>query len=107
MNTDGEKLGTLKEIMFDLSSGEVAYAVLARGGMAGMGSKLFAVPWQLISVDGDNKRLVVDVVEDVLDNSPGFDSDNWPRFSDIEWLEGLHRHFGVDPYWNDDSPPLT
>lgn len=107
VNPAGESLGTLKELMFDLSTGEVAYAVMTRGGIAGMGAKLFAVPWQLMNVDGENKRLVIDVDEEILDNSPGFDPDNWPSFSDVEWLEGVHRHFGTDPYWVDSPTPLT
>ena len=107
VNPAGESLGTLKELMFDLSTGEVAYAVMTRGGIAGMGAKLFAVPWQLMNVDGENKRLVIDVDEEILDNSPGFDPDNWPSFSDVEWLEGVHRHFGTDPYWDDSPTPLT
>lgn len=95
VDPDGEKLGTLKDIMIDLPSGEVAYAVLARGGFGGMGQKLFAVPWRMLSVDGDNRCLVLDVDATVLDDSPGFDPENWPEFSDADWRAGIDRHFGL------------
>jgi sporulation protein YlmC with PRC-barrel domain len=73
---DGDKLGTLKEIMLDLNTGSVAYAVLAKGGVMGVGERLFAVPWRLLSVDTDEKRLVLDVDPDILENSTGFDADD-------------------------------
>lgn len=92
---DGETLGTLKDLMIDLPSGTVAYAVLARGGFGGVGEKLFAVPWSLLSVDTDNERLTLDVDEQLLDDSPGFDPDNWPSFSDMAWRSSVDRHFGA------------
>lgn len=99
VNSDGAKLGTLKEVMIDFDRGTVAYGVLSRGGVAGIGEKLFAVPWALFRVDTDAKRLVLDFEEARLDNSPGFDSDQWPTFADETWGRELHEHYGVDPYW--------
>lgn len=97
VDRDGDKLGTLKDLMIDLSDGHVAYAVLARGGFGGMGEKLFAVPWKMLEVDGENRRLVVNISGDVLDDSLGFDPDNWPSFTDEDWRADVDRHFGLVP----------
>lgn len=97
VDTSGDKLGTLKDIMIEIEGGTVAYAVLARGGFGGMGVKLFAVPWRMLQVDGDNRRLVLDVDPEVLDDSPGFDPDNWPSFTDEAWRADVDRHFGLVP----------
>jgi len=43
-NAAGDDLGKVDEIMIDVPSGRVAYAVLSFGGLLGMGNKLFAVP---------------------------------------------------------------
>jgi len=99
VDPDGTRLGYLKELMIDLASGSVAYAVLSRGGFGGVGERLFAIPWQLVAVDGDEERLVVDVTEEVLDDSPGFDPDDWPSFHDMLWQERVHSHFDVVPDW--------
>lgn len=99
VNADGDKLGTLKEIMIDFDRGTVVYGVLSRGGVAGIGEKLFAVPWTLFDVDTEEKELVLNLDEERLENSPGFDPDNWPKFADEVWGTELHEHFGVDPYW--------
>ncbi|HLT96456.1 MAG TPA: PRC-barrel domain-containing protein [Acidimicrobiia bacterium] len=95
VNPAGDKLGSLKELMIDVADGKIAYAVLSRGGFGRLGERLFAVPWDLLTVDGDQKCLVLDVDEDVLEDSPGFDPDNWPTFSDSAWRQGVDRHFGV------------
>ncbi len=101
VNRAGDKLGSLKEIMIDLTRGDIAYAVVSRGGLAGIGEKLFAVPWELFDVDTEEHELILDIAEDVLDNSPGFDPDNWPTFSDDEWRTRVHEYYGLVPYWGD------
>ena len=45
-NPSGEGLGDIKDLMIDVSTGRVAYAVVEFGGLLGIGSKLFAVPMQ-------------------------------------------------------------
>ncbi|MBZ0303832.1 MAG: PRC-barrel domain-containing protein, partial [Anaerolineae bacterium] len=48
-NSAGEDLGKLTEIMLDVESGRVAYAVLSFGGVLGLGNKLFAIPWEALT----------------------------------------------------------
>ena len=47
-NHEDDDLGDIKEIMLDMRSGTIAYAVLAFGGLLGIGEKLFAVPLSAI-----------------------------------------------------------
>ena len=56
-NAAGEDLGKVDEIMIDIASGRIAYAVLSFGGILRMGNKLFAVPWGALKVDEDEKLL--------------------------------------------------
>ena len=60
-NHKGEDLGDIKEIMLDVPSGRVAYAVLSFGGFLSMGEKLFAVPWSALKLDTENKRFILNV----------------------------------------------
>jgi hypothetical protein len=98
-NPQEEHLGEIKEIMLDTGSGAVAYAVLSFGGVLGMGDKLFAVPWNALSLDTKNKRFVLDVKKDSLQNAPGFDKDAWPSMSDRSWGGSVHEYYGTRPYW--------
>ena len=96
-NQDDEDLGDIKEIMLDVSSGRVAYAVLSFGGFLGMGEKLFAVPWSALTLDTVNKRFVLAVAKDRLSQAPGFDKDNWPDMQDPTWSQEIHAYYGATP----------
>jgi len=58
-NSVGDDLGQIDEIMIHIPSGRVAYAVLSFGGLLGIGSKLFAVPWSALKVDEDQKCFIL------------------------------------------------
>jgi len=94
-NPKGEKLGSIKELMLDIESGRVCYAVLSFGGFLSLGEKLFAVPWSALKVDTENKRLIMDTDEERLKNAPGFDSDNWPNMADSTWEKNVHAYYGT------------
>jgi sporulation protein YlmC with PRC-barrel domain len=94
-NPHGEDVGEIKEIMLDMRSGEVAYAVLSFGGFLSMGEKLFAVPWRALQLDTENKRFVLNVDQDRLKNAPGFHKSNWPDMADQSWAREIHTYYGT------------
>jgi sporulation protein YlmC with PRC-barrel domain len=102
-NSAGDDLGKIEEIVIDLDRGRVAYAVLAAGGFMGVGDKYFAIPWDRLTVDLDNKEVVVDVEQDLLENAPGFDKDNWPDPKDNAWIADIYRYYETTPYWDETS----
>lgn len=99
-NYADEKLGTIEHIMLDVSHGSIAYAVLARGGVLGIGEKLHAIPWAALTLDADRKCFMLDVDKDQLKESDGFDKDHWPAFADLSWATDLHTRYGRKPYWD-------
>lgn len=98
-NSAGEDLGKLDEIMIDIPTGRVAYAVLSFGGFLRMGNKLFAVPWDVLTVDEDQKCFILDVDKGRLESAPGFDKDNWPDMADRTWGTRIYSFYGRTPYW--------
>lgn len=100
VNSAGEDLGKLDELMIDLQTGRIAYAVLSFGGFMGIGNKLFAIPWSRLSVDEVNQRMILDVDRDLLERAPGFDKDNWPDMSDPSFGSQIYSYYGTEPYWD-------
>ena len=98
VNHHDDDLGDIKEIMLDMRTGHVAYAVLSFGGLLGMGSKLFAVPWNALKLDPLNKRFVLSVEKEKLESAPGFDKEAWPNMADPSWQRDLHSYYGTKPY---------
>lgn len=93
-NSAEEDLGEIKEIMLDMASGKVSYAVLSFGAFLGMGAKLFAVPWSALKLDTINKRFILDIDKKRLENAPGFDKDDWPDMADETWAKSVHSYYG-------------
>jgi len=99
-NRNGDDVGSLIEVMIDIPTGRVAYAVLSFGGFLGIGNKLFAIPWEILAVDEDRQCLVLDLDKQTLANAPGFDKDHWPDMADRSWGMRVYTYYGRKPYWN-------
>jgi sporulation protein YlmC with PRC-barrel domain len=97
-NKESEDIGNIKEIMINMNTGRVSYAVLSFGGFMGMGEKLFAVPWEALKLDTINKRFELDVKKERLVSAPGFDKSKWPDMADKNWEAGIHAYYGTKPY---------
>lgn len=105
-NLKGDDLGKIKELMIDVPTGRIAYAVLAYGGFLGMGDKLFAIPWEALMAKSDERQFVLDLDEETLKTAPGFDRDHYPTTADTNWLSNVYTHYGYTPYWTaTDEPP--
>ncbi len=99
INSKGEELGKLEEVMLDIDSGCVGYAVLSFGGILGIGDKLFAIPWDAMRLDTDRKAFILDIDRQRLENAPGFDKNDWPQTTDRDWMLEVYRFYGSEPYW--------
>ena len=99
INSAGDDLGHIEEIMLDVGRGQIAYAVLSFGGFLGVGNKLFAVPWSALILDADRKCFVLDVPKEQLETAPGFDKEQWPSMADPRWQAEVDRYYGARPYW--------
>jgi sporulation protein YlmC with PRC-barrel domain len=86
-NSKGADLGKVEAIMLDLERGQVAYVVLSFGRVNWMpNNKLFAVPWNVLSISFHDKKFVLNVSEETLKAAPGFDRNKWPDVPDFGWL---------------------
>ena len=97
-NLKGEDIGDIKEIMLDMRSGRVGYAVLAFEPFLSMGEKLFAVPWNALTLDTEHKRFTLNVEKDRLKDAPGFDKKHWPNMADQTWQKEIHTYYGTAAY---------
>ncbi len=77
-NMEGEDLGKISDIMIELETGKIDYAVLAFGGVLGLASKLFVVPWNALGIDFAKQEFVLNIPRKSLEEAPGFDKDSWP-----------------------------
>ena len=95
----GKFLGQIEELVVDIHSGRVAYALVAVGGFLGMGRELFAIPWGTVTIDRMYQRCVINIDLERLIDAPSLDGDPLPRMADPGWAAKVHAYFGCKPYW--------
>ena len=66
----GEDVGQLERIMIDVATGRIAYAVVACGGVLGIGQRLCAVPWKQLRLDPQRRCLVLASDPEKLERVP-------------------------------------
>ena len=98
-NLDGEKLGSIDNVMIDKYSGKVAYAVMSFGGFLGMGNRYHALPWNVLKYDTNLGSYVVDLDKRTLENAPSYDASERVDWEDETWGRKVHDYYKVPPYW--------
>lgn len=98
-NLSGEDLGKIEDLMLNVKSGRVSYAILSFGGFLGLGNKVFAVPWPALDLNAEEKCFYLDIERKYLESAPGFYRDHWPNLADPDWSRSIHDYYGIDPYW--------
>lgn len=98
-SSDNQEIGKIKEIMLEVASGRIVYAVMSSGGFLGIGDKLLALPWSALTLDTTHKCFVLNVAAERVKNAPGFDKDHWPAMADLEWGTAVHEYYGTPGYW--------
>ncbi|HEX7028505.1 MAG TPA: PRC-barrel domain-containing protein [Gammaproteobacteria bacterium] len=97
-NYEGEELGSIKDVMLDMSTGEIAYIILSAGGILGIGEKLMAIPWYAFEPDPDARCLRLGIDKESLKEAPGFDKDEWPDMASVSWGRRIHDYFRSAEY---------
>jgi hypothetical protein len=97
---EGEKVGTLKEVVRD-SDGKISLVVISHGGFLGIGEDKVAVPFTLLTFNEAEEFLVIDVTEDQLAGAPKIEGDI--NLQDRAYAEEVYRHFGERTYWTEEK----
>lgn len=96
-NLKKENIGEIQDLMINLETGNVEYAVLSFGGFLGIGDKYFAVPVEALKFSTTSREITLDVDKERLKNAPGFDKDNWPNEASPEFIKSVYDHYGFEP----------
>ncbi len=95
VNPAGEELGYIKELIFDVRTGQIVYAVMWLESIISKDDKLFAVPWQALTLDTVNNKCVLNVAKERLKLVLGFDKTDWPDMNDQAWQEQVKQFYNT------------
>jgi len=93
-NPQDEKLGTIANVMIDKYSGKADYAVLQFGGLFGLGSDHYPIPWDMLRYDTDKGGYVVDISKEQVTGAPSYGRDDTPEYTD-EYGRTIHGYYGL------------
>lgn len=94
-NREGEKLGSIYNFMVDKRSGKAEYAVLQFGGLFGLGSDYYPLPWDMLTYETEYDGYVVNLDKALLEKAPRYGADAEPAF-DRTYGQSVYGHYGVN-----------
>jgi sporulation protein YlmC with PRC-barrel domain len=71
----GERIGTVKHIMINKRTGQVAYAVMNFGGFLGMGEEGYPIAWSSLTFQEQPDGYVVNLTDEQLGQSADTSAD--------------------------------
>ncbi|RJQ87549.1 MAG: PRC-barrel domain containing protein [Desulfobacteraceae bacterium] len=97
VSQQGQELGSIDNLVVS-ESGQVEYIILSRGGVVGMGDKLFPIPWQAANLQmSQDDKVTASITEEQLQNAPSFEGENWAQIGSDEYKQQVHSYFGSEP----------
>ena len=96
-NAQGDKLGSIDNLMIDKLSGQVRYAVLECGGFLGMGTDRYPLPWSMLKYDTSRDGYVVPLDKATLERAPHYAESDAPAYTD-EYGRKVYDYYGKSWY---------
>lgn len=91
-NAKGDTLGHIEDMVVNLRTGEVVYAVLTHGEVLGFGGKMFAIDPSALTIGPKRDHFVMQAQPADFENGKGFDANSWPTKADPRWRrEGANK----------------
>ena len=79
----GENVGKIVDVMLDTERGSIVYAVLAVGGVLGVGAKMLAIPPRSLKLDAGGRCVELGVDTETLEAAEGIDRANLPEHAEL------------------------
>ena len=95
INVKGETLGKIDNLVVDIDTRRIVYAVLESGGFLSIGDKLFPVPWESLAALPSEGIFFLNRSKEQMEKAPAFYKDKLPNMADMQWGENLYKHYGV------------
>jgi sporulation protein YlmC with PRC-barrel domain len=92
-NMKGQELGTIKDIVIDIDTARVLYAVMDFGSVLGIGGKLFPVPWDSLAPFPAGGVFFMQASKARLKKAPGYNKDSLPDMGDTHWRSNIAQFY--------------
>lgn len=79
-SSDNEKVGEITDLVIDQKSGQIAYAVVSRGGVLGVGASSVAIPMNAFTADHSDDEVILRIAasERQFEATAALNEKSWP-----------------------------
>jgi sporulation protein YlmC with PRC-barrel domain len=100
LDSSGEKIGEIHDLVIHLDDGRVAYALVDSGGVMGMGEKTCAVPLSAFREGPKDDQISLSVTKQQLESAPKAPKDH---ANAVTFEKQIHDHFAGTASRRDDG----
>lgn len=102
-NLREENIGTVDNLIVDLSTGRVVAVIVSSGGFLGMGDTLSVVPPTALRFNPEHDRLRLDTTKETLLDAPRFKAGEWPDFAQGDYTASVYRAYKQEAHLGRDA----
>ncbi len=92
-----DNIGEIDDAIIDLNEGDLVYALVSFGGFMKIGKDYALVPWDLLTISGDQHFAVAEIERDLLEKV-AFSRNQFPDLSDQEYHRNISQEFDQRSY---------
>jgi sporulation protein YlmC with PRC-barrel domain len=98
----GEKLGKVQNLVVNLESQSVPYAIVEYGGALGIGGRHVAIPLNELKWSGDARQFTIAATRDQFESAATEPTDAWVGLAGEDWRGHIDRFYGRPENMNRD-----
>jgi len=99
LDSAGNKIGEIKDIVLEKTTSNIMFAVVGFGGFLGVGEKYHPIPWNELNYDESHDGYVVRFTKDELAAAPAGSIDELTKRDGHSYRDRAFAHFKSRPYW--------
>lgn len=96
LRTEGRDWGDVTDVVFEASSGTAAFALISVGGVLGIDDTMYAVPFDVLTVDNE-RNLHIDMPIEKLKLAPKLSEDGIKDLEQGSFIQRVCTYYGTQP----------
>jgi len=93
---DGEKLGTVYDVILNETTGKIEYFIMNFGGLfVGINQRFYPLPWHLLDFDENYDGYVIAIDRQKLDDAPTYESPDKAVSWDHDLGSRVNAYYGA------------
>jgi len=98
-NVNNQTIGKVSNVIVDMPTGRILYALLEPNSSLNLGDNLYALPSDALTLSSDRQHLVSNIDQQKLASAPHFPKNNWPNLTDSNFASQVYQYYGKQAWF--------